>query len=230
MRDIAILVPSRGRPDRLSDMVTAALGLSAADTDLIAGIDDDDPERPGYLDLAEAVKSDRRVGWRYGPRTTLAGWINTLAAEFAPRYANLAFLGDDHMCRTPGWDVALLEALEAPGAILAYGDDLHQGANLPTALVISSAVVRAVGWMALPGAAHFYLDDAWKALAGPGAVYCPHVIIEHRHPDTGKVRTDVTYLEALPSWSNDKAVYDAWYAGQRADDMTAAREAVTSGG
>jgi len=228
MRDIAVLVPSRGRPDRLSDTITAALGLSAADTDLIAGIDDDDPEREGYLELADALKSDRRAGWRYGPRTTLAGWINALATEFAPFYRHLAFLGDDHMARTPGWDVALLEALETPGAVLAYGNDLHQGANLPTALVIPSAVVRALGWMALPGAAHFYLDDAWKDLAGPGAVYCPHVIIEHLHPDTGKSRTDVTYIEAMPAWAADEQVYRAWCdGGQRAKDAETARKAVT---
>ena len=225
MRDLAILMPSRRRPGRLSATITAALGLSAADTDLIAGIDDDDPEKPGYDELAAALRSDRRVGWRHGPRLTLGGWINKLALEFAPQYHALAFLGDDHMARTPGWDAALLTELDRPGAILAYGDDLFQSANLPTALVIRSAVVTALGWMALPGAAHYYLDDAWKALAGPDAWFCPHVIIEHLHPDTGKSATDTTYIEAVPSWGLDEAAFRAWYDGQRETDMETARKA-----
>jgi hypothetical protein len=120
-----------------------------------------------------------------GPRNNLAGWTNVLARHLAKDYRALASLGDDHLPRTPGWDLRLLEAIAGMGGTgFAYGNDLLQGAALPTAVVVSSNIVTALGWMCEPSMRHYCIDNVWKDL-GEGAgclAYLPDVIIEHLRP------------------------------------------------
>lgn len=227
MKDAAILVPSRARSAQLGEMISAALSTSAAQTDIIVAVDNDDPDGPAYAALEDSLRGEKRVTWLRGPRDTMAGWTNKMAGWYAGGYFALGSFGDDHFPRTPGWDAVLLDALETPGVIMAYGDDLHQGRRLPTAPLIRSAVVTALGWMALPGCSHYFIDDGWLALADGAAAYCQNVIIEHVHPDAGKAPRDATYAEALPHWQADESIYRAWYAGRRHEDIRIAREAAT---
>jgi hypothetical protein len=134
MKDLLVITPSRGRPQRLREMLDACLALSAADTDIVVGCDDD---LDGYRELAGRY-SDGRVRWFGGPRTGFAGWTNRLASRYTqadpdgdghlPRYRAFASLGDDHIPRTQGWDKLLLEAIDQMGGSgIAYGNDLFTG-------------------------------------------------------------------------------------------------------
>jgi hypothetical protein len=206
-------------------MITDALTTAGARTDIVVAVDDDDPDAAGYAALEHVLRGEEQVLWRHGPRDTMAGWTNTLAEELAPRYFALGSFGDDHHPRTLDWDTEFLGELSQPGIILAWGDDKHQHGNLPTAPLIRSAVVTALGWMCLPGVASKYCDDAWKALAGPYAVYRPDVIIEHVHPDAGKAPLDATYRQGNAHWASDEATYRYWLRFGLADDAETARKA-----
>jgi hypothetical protein len=107
------------------------------------------------------------------------------------------FMGDDHRPRTLGWDQTLLYAATTDGAGpgIAYGNDLLQGANLPTQVCIDARIVELLGNMAPPQLTHLYVDNYWKALGeGAGCLrYCHNVVIEHMHPVAGKAAMDAGY-------------------------------------
>jgi hypothetical protein len=225
MRDLLVIVPSRGRPERLRAMLDACLSLSEADTDIAVAFDDDDSD--AYPSLAASYGS-KRVWWFTGKRDTLAGWTNWVA--FGPgtggKYRAFASLGDDHLPWTPGWDRLLLEAIGGDGGEgIAYGNDLHQGDRLPTAPVISAGIVDALGWMCEPSLAHMYLDNVWADLgrAASCLAYVPGVVIEHLHPDAGKAVTDGTYAESLAGEEADRQAYERWRRDRMGIDVAKVR-------
>jgi hypothetical protein len=221
MKDLLVITPSRGRPQRLQEMLDACLALSKADTDIVVGCDDDDLN--SYRELVARNPGHGRVRWFVGPRTGWAGWTNRLAAHYTravpgvdgnlPRYRAFASLGDDHIPRTEGWDEVLLEGIDRMGGIgIAYGNDLFMGPNLPTAAVISADIVSALGWMCEPSLHHMYADNVWADVgrAAGCLAYVPDVVIEHVHFRAGKTPVDQVYATA-ESWTEaDKAAYLRW--------------------
>jgi len=221
MADLAILTPTRGRPQQFAELVKAVAATRGGGTITVwAGIDDDDESDYGRALAANLADTRPGVGLelRRGPRKSLSAWTNELAAEALaaadpPRY--LASLGDDHRPRTFGWDAKLIhaiEALEGPG--FAYGNDLFQGVKMPTAWVASAEVVRALGWMMLPGCAHMYVDNAILELgqASGRISYRSDVVIEHLHPLAGKASWDDSYREsnADERYVADRTAFKAW--------------------
>lgn len=148
MRDLLIITPTR-RPGNAQRLADAVRDTCTADTDLILGVDDDDG-RFAQMALGDAVVVR-------GPRATPGVWTNRLAGRYARHYRALASLGDDHLPITHGWDTALLKAIgDMGGTGCAYGNDIGQGEFLPTAPVISSDAVTALGWMFYPGCDRFF--------------------------------------------------------------------------
>jgi hypothetical protein len=214
--ELAIIVPSRGRPRQLRELLAAVADRSTTDVEVWVGLDEDDDadylaevaEHPGS-DLATAIK---------GPRRSLSGWTNYLAAHVMsqpapPRY--LASLGDDHRPRTYGWDQKLIHALKLFGGTgIAYPNDLLQGARLPTSWVVSSDIVQRLGWMMLPACAHMYVDNATLALgqALNRIAYLPDVVVEHEHPTAGKGEWDASYAESNSTsrYAADRAAFEEW--------------------
>jgi len=231
MTDLAILTPTRGRPRRFADMLEAVHRTAELDVQVWAGLDDDDPAVPDYDAVLTGLPFDRETYGERGPRRSLSGWTNHLAhlalnSSDPPRY--LASLGDDHHPRTPGWDRLLVEAIEEHGGPgIAYGNDLFQGANLPTAWVVSADIVRALGWMMLPTLAHMYVDGVTLQLgrAAGCITYCPGVVIEHLHPLAGKAAWDKSYrhTNSPASYEADQTAYEAWLRDGLAGDADRVR-------
>lgn len=150
-------------------------------------MDDDDPHLAEYQALGARVVVGERMG--------LGGTLNHYALEKASEYRVIGFLGDDHWPRTEGWEKLILDALPTTG--MCYGNDLLQGIALPTAVFMTTDIIRALGWMSPPGLRHLFIDDAWRAL-GYGAecmTYLNDVIIEHVHPFANKAPMDEGYVE-----------------------------------
>jgi hypothetical protein len=111
-------------------------------------------------------------------------------------------MGDDHLPRTQGWDKAFIQALKHNAGI-AYGDDLLQGENLPTAYATTREVVDELRGMTFPGCIHLYFDNFVKQLGIDlkSLKYLPDVIIEHLHPAAGKAKLDEGYERVnQPLW------------------------------
>jgi hypothetical protein len=184
-----ILVPTRGRPTNASEVLKAHKEFSCR-SDLLFVVDSDDAELVNYK---SAVGVENIVIVENTTRG-MAYPINAAAKMYQKDYDYFTFIGDDHRFRTPDWDVAFMRAIgERPG--LAYGNDLLQGENLPTAVMMSGAIVRALGGMVPPKLKHLYLDNFWKQLGADlgNFSYLPSVIIEHLHPVAGKAEWDEGY-------------------------------------
>ena len=204
MTDLAVLVPSRGRPKNVARLAEACARTCRASTILHFGFDEDDPELG--RNIAEAA------GCRVttGPRLGLAAWTNLLAAENldAPY---LGSLGDDMVPVTDGWDEKLITEVEHLGGGFAYPDDRRR-IDIPEAVIVDTRIVRALGWLALPACEHWYIDDVWADLGRPERItFARDVIVEHRHPHViGGDPHDQTYGDAAAHLAADTAAWQRW--------------------
>lgn len=226
MSELLFLVPSRGRPGKAQELIKAWFETMSGDSELLLLVDDDDPCLDEYLAIG-------LPGWatiQIGPRRPVAQLVNEVALEEADKHIAIGFMGDDHRPRTPKWDEAILEVLLELRSGVVYGNDLFQGRNLPTAVVITSDIVRALGWFSPPGLKHMYMDNAWLAL-GEGLkrlVYMPEIVIEHMHPMVGKAGWDEGYHAVNNSevYAHDKAVLAAWLKTSYTEDIARVKAAI----
>lgn len=187
MTDLVIVVPSRGRPEAVAELAQQCAKTCTADTVLLVAVDQDDPTLPQYQAPAGTT-----VFFTWSPPDAgHVGAINWAAARALADFRPFAIakLDDDHRPRTSGWDALLLDTLHDAGSGIAYGNDLLQGQNLPTAPAITADIIQALGWMGPPQLRHLYIDNFWKDLGEQADClhYLPSVVVEHMHPVAGKV-------------------------------------------
>lgn len=213
MPDLLVIVPSRGRPQNIARLLDAVKATCKLDTHLIIGVDDDDPELSRYEYVVKTAGGDS-ARLIHGPRKDLAGWTNYLAL------ANLdcpffASLGDDHVPVTPGWDKAHVRAImEMGGTGFAYPWDGTRE-DVPEAVIMSSDIVRALGWMCEPSLSHWYVDNVWADL-GRGAGCLRHlraVKVEHR------IQGDQTSADSGKKLAADRDAYYAWRRSRMEEDI-----------
>jgi hypothetical protein len=213
--DLLVIVPSRGRPQNIARLLDAVHATAKMRTHVHVAVDDDDPEleRYQYVIGQAAGDGDRLTA---GPRKGLAAWTNEIAVARAGEYPFLASLGDDHVPYTPGWDRALIRAIAGMGGTgFAYPWDGTRE-DIPEAVVMSSDIVAALGWMCLPGLSHWYVDNVWADL-GRGAGCLRHlraVKVEHAW------KGDQTSRESSEALTADRDAYYAWRRSQRMEQDT----------
>lgn len=201
-----VLVPTRGRPKNAAEVLQAHKEFSCR-SDILFVVDTDDDELVNYrsaVGVEYIVEVENKTRGMAYP-------INVAAKKYANEYEFFTFIGDDHRFRTPDWDVVLMRAI-GPRPGLAYGNDLLQGENLPTAVMMSAAIVRGLGGMVPPKLKHLYLDNFWKRLGEDlgNLSYLPGIIIEHLHPIAGKAEWDEGYraVNAREVYSFDALMFD----------------------
>lgn len=206
--ELLVIVPSRGRPENIARLLQAWKD-TGAEADLEVAVDSDDPSLDEYLSLDVTVT----VGMRKG----MVGTLNDRARVAATHARYLGFMGDDHRVRTLGWDKTVCAELAAMGTGFVYGNDLFQQAALPTAVFLTSDIVRALGYMVPPDLAHMYADNAWRDWGNAiGRLhYLPEVIVEHVHPQAGKADMDAGYEHVWPLMQRDAYAYAAYKADGR---------------
>lgn len=224
---ILTLCPTRGRPAQAAEVHRSFLAtIQGADTGLLFVVDEDDPSKFSYLEMDLPVMEVEGG--------SMAAALNQ-AAMFASQTQMatiLGFIGDDHRFRSKGWDQVIEQHLtEFPG--FAYGDDKLQGANLPTHVFVNETIIRALGWFALPGCRHLYLDNTWKELgeAADCLTYFPGITVEHMHPAAGKAKWDANYerVNSQAVYAADGAVFEAWRSSDQFQrDVDAVRRAAAS--
>ena len=183
-----VILPTRSRPENAERCINALKEHSVM-SDFIIAIDDDQADLYPRLD---------GVTYEVNPRLRMNGTLNLVASKYADKYETIYFLGDDHLVQTPNWDEYLSSAIASKGYGLAYGNDLLQGQRLATAVMMSTNIIKAVGYMAPPKLVHLYMDNYWMILGKElnSLWYFDKVIIEHLHPVAGKVGWDQQYMEA----------------------------------
>lgn len=217
MGDLVVLVPSRGRPENVARLEQAFKDTGAWDDPrchLVVCVDDDDPTLSEYVDRTESVLVVR-------PRLGLVGTLNEQAHWYAhvsllqPKY--IGFMGDDHHPGTPGWAERIRDELRDLGTGIAWGNDLFQGENLPTAVFMTVDIILTLGYMAPPCLRHLFADNAFKAWGeGIGRLrYLSDVVIEHLHPEANKSEWDEHYVRVNSGemYAADGAAWEQYRAG-----------------
>ncbi len=244
MAELIAIVPTRGRPHAVPELVDAFRETCTGPTRLLFAIERDDPAREAYeTAVIEAGNARPRVsayeptGVRLEYMVSSGGsMVSALNAAVDLVLPNrepvaIAFMGDDHRPRTKGWDTAYLDALTAkPGMV--FGNDRIQGMKLPTQVAMSTSLVRALGHMAPPVLTHMYVDDYWLqlGLAADCLTYLPDVTVEHLHPYAGTAEVDAGYLRvnAREMFDRDEKAFAAYWAEYADRDIAAARQVLVA--
>lgn len=213
--DLVVIVPSRGRPENVRQVIGAWDFTNAWDVaDLVVAVDADDPEIGGYRAIwAEDNALPARL-------TVLPAWkpmvhkLELVTHNLWHEYFAVGFAGDDHLPRTINWAKTYLAALRELGSGMVYSDDGYQGEKLSSEWAITSDVVRAWGRMVPAAVEHMYCDQALlELMQDAGAVrYLPHVQIEHLHPFAKKAASDEQYkrVNSSEQFAKDRRVYESW--------------------
>ncbi len=229
MSDLAVIVPSRGRPQNIADLVDCWTKTSSGLSRLLVVVDDDDPALSGYLDLRLSERAPDVTLLALEAPGSMVAALNAAAVPAAGRHWALAFFGDDHRPRTHGWDARCVEALLELGTGIVSGPDGYRTDQLPTWCAMTSNIVRTLGYMAPPSLVHMYVDNVWQTLGTALGKYrfLPDVLIEHLHPLAGKSAMDAGYarVNSAGVYARDEAAYVAWVR----DDLPGAVERLRFG-
>lgn len=237
MRELAVIVPTRGRPENILKVIGAWDFTNAWDhADLVLAVDQDDPELAGYRALFEETRNPDtdeplfslvvRDVWQ-----PMAYKLNAVAEALAlsRTYFALGFAGDDHLPQTIGWAARYLTVLHEMGTGMVYGDDGYQGAKLSTEWAITADVVTALGGRMVPAPVeHMYSDNSIMDLFnGAGAIrHLPEVRVEHFNPYAGgKAPMDAQYkrVNSREQYKTDRLDYERWKRTGLAADVAAVR-------
>ena len=193
-----VIIPARGRPDKAETAFAALKELSRI-SDFMIGLDDDDAHN--YPEIDGVIRE-------VNPRLKMNGTLNLLVGKYQDKYETITFMGDDHLVRTEGWDEKLYETIKNRGFGISYANDLFQGENLPTMVMMSTNISKTLGFFAPPKLIHLFMDNFWKLLGQVlGCLdYKADVVIEHMHFMAGKSQVDAQYQEVN---SKDVSNHDA---------------------
>lgn len=238
MPDLAILVPTRGRPENIRKVISAWDFTNAWDhADLVLVADADDPEIQGYRDVVAEFDNGAPDGQTALGLVEVTEWmpmvhkLNAVAHEaatggtvfFPSRYFALGFAGDDHLPQTIGWAKRYLDVLRELGTGMVYGDDGYQGRKLSTEWAVTADVVRELGRMVPAPVEHMYCDNSMMDLFGGAKAmrHLPEIRIEHMHPYAGKAETDAQYdrVNHRDQFKKDRRAYESWLASGLGPDV-----------
>ena len=182
-----VIIPSRSRPENITRAINA-LKENSVISDFCVALDDDDEANYPRID---------GVIYEVNPRLRMNKTLNLVANKYADKYETIFFMGDDHNPTTKAWDETLYGPIKSIGYGLSYGNDLLQGQALATAVMMSTNIIKAIGYMAPPELIHLFMDNFWMRIGSTikSLWYFDAVIIEHLHYINGKATQDEQYKE-----------------------------------
>lgn len=228
---IVTIVPTRGRPEAIGQLIHWFRRTTVIRShELLVLVDNDDPMLPDYLYEQNKLQRDDpqpNVTFWIGERAPIARLLDDhsirACADYESTLRYVGFMGDDHRPRTPHWDQ---DILTTPTPAIVYGDDLYQGVRLPTAVWMSTDIIRAINKFCPPNCKHMELDSYWRdlGLATGTLKYIEGMIIEHLHPAAGKAQMDEGYARvgSTEAYQADHLAYEQYrYSQGFANDICA---------
>jgi len=209
--DISLILPTRERPTQARQALDSVARTAdrPRQLEVILYVDLDDVPSHGI------EHPDLKVVKLIRPRAKMGAMTQACYAASAGRYVML--LNDDVVCRTAGWDAAILARLEqyADDVALVWGNDLFRGATLPSHPILARTACAIMGGVCPQKYHRDYIDahiyDVFCALRRLGhdrLVYLPDVVFEHMHVEAGKAPFDNTAVKQRKT--DDELTYIAW--------------------
>lgn len=197
-----IILPTIYRPESLKRFVQAYVQTDASLPVWVVM----DENNFGFYHGIELPPTFRRV--RVTPGTRI-GDIFNIILKHHPNEDFYGIMADDVVPTTFRWDIMLREAC-LPNKI-AWGLDGGHDETLPRHPFIGGALVRNLGFLAVPGLKHWFVDNAWRDIAQAleCGEYRPEIRMTHLHYTSGQSAQDRTYSQQ-PDPRADEIMYNVW--------------------
>lgn len=224
MPNLAIMVPVRGRKANCERLIKAYHDTTEM-ADMYVILDPDDVATYDGVDWGRAKQCILDPRGMIGPKRNFA------ARALMDNYAALMCAEDDIVPGPSGWDTTLMNALaDMGGTGMIYPND-DRRTDIPENVLISSDIVRALGWFCEPSMQHYYIDNVWADIGhGAGCLkLVPEVMFENFHytmRKSGITQHDRTYSEAEKLGPADAAAYASWRQFRMAADIATVKAAV----
>lgn len=219
---LALLLPTRGRPDNLIRFYNSAMETAAypEQVGVFVAIDDDDDSYDEMFDSPPMNMTLFKV-----KRQTLSKYWNDCYEKAKDDYVIFGHMGDDIVFQTEGWDSIIRSKFNDVEDKIAFvfGDDgsPHNG-KFGTHGFIHKRWVDTVGYFVPPYFSSDYndtwLNDVAKAIGRH--IHVP-ILTEHMHPDFDKAEFDKTHQERVERHKRDNVgqLYDS-LADERERDIS----------
>lgn len=203
------ILPSLGRPER-----AARVAEAAPDAPILLRLHWGDQR----LDDYQSVMWPKAWKVSIQKRQSLADSLNW-ALERYPKERSYGFLADDTIPSPDGWWERLEEA--ADRRYIAYPNDGVHGKDLCTHHCVGGDLMRLVGWWALPGLVHSFLDTVWFTIGYNTKLlrYVPEVLFDHAHPVNSGAEMDETYRFGQSHFKKDAEVFSRWTKSPEAEGL-----------
>ncbi len=215
MKRIAVLLPTRNKPEELSRIIKE-IGATSTLADLYFYVADDDPKLAEY---EHVPLPDHVFGIIGGPQLGFSRAINHLAnaALTTMPYDVIMRCEDDFYFERPGWDEAYLAAMPTDLVALVWCNYVLKG---PLAEPHTGAIGRrwyeTLGYFSLPTLRHYFCDNVLLDLgrAIGRAIYLETPFINHKHNGQDQRKFDEK-RDLAPSgiWHTDAPPYKEWREG-----------------
>jgi len=209
VKKIAVICPSRSRPNNIKEVISSFYDCKSSLSDIYFVIDSDDTSNyEKYTSNIGIIKYEKNNDSR-----GVVAPMNYGASKLSKQYEYLYFMGDDHRFRTKDWDNIFVENMNAMDNIgIIYPNDLLQGSMLASSHLISSNIVKILGHFYNPIFTHLCSDNSIMSIGhGLNRIkYLENVVIEHLHPFSGKSQWDDLY-RTVNSENMNKKDREAWH-------------------
>lgn len=169
-----ILLPTRGRRQRLETDFLAGYKATGATEPVFLLLDDDDYHNYSDFPLPSNWWS------RVYPRARCIEQVNRAFRDF-PNERYYAVMTDDVVPETPGWDQELKRACQPH--YVAWGNDGYWGYQVAGLPFIGGDLVRFLGWVLHPGFQHYFSDCVTAEIAISAGLdrYRDDIVTRHAH-------------------------------------------------
>ncbi|MEK6791515.1 MAG: glycosyltransferase family 2 protein [Deltaproteobacteria bacterium] len=231
MIDLSILLPTRGRPDRLKALFESLISTTAKvrALEVVLYLDENDAQSRAVV--CPELNITRVIRPHGAP---MGAMVRECFEASSGRLVML--MNDDAAIRTNGWDAAMLQAFEGfpDGVALVYGNDLDQGARVPTFPAMPRFACGIIGGPCPPDYLNLHIEshifdifNRLKALGHDRIRYLDDVVFEHMHYTVGKSGVDATYVKKDPG--HDDMLFIGYAEERRHAALSLARHIAATG-
>lgn len=215
-KPILIVLASRGRPEKIEEFYESWRKTTDGYSEVLTCLDDNDP-------LLSKYEKHRDILIDVSNNSSTCDKYNRVFKKYG-NYKYYYMVGDDHRIRTSNWEKIFMDKVESSGGKgVCYGNDLMYGEKLSTAAFVSGNMLRAIGYLAIPGLIHMFVDRFWMELgkAYGKLFYFPDVVVEHMHFSVGKSPVDSVYLSVNNKrvYEHDEKIFLMWEKEQKKKDI-----------
>jgi hypothetical protein len=202
---ISVVLPSRARPERLSDLLES-ISLTATDAtklEVVILLDDDDS-----VNYSQVKTYNIRCNFIVGNSGRTMGELNQ-ECIFNAKGDVIFFSNDDVIFRTLGWDSIVSEniSLMPDSRYIFYPNDLFKGSRLCTFPIMDRKFLLEnldiIPACYLGAFMDLHIMDIFQAYSGGSKIiYLPNVVCEHQHYRKDPKLLDDTYSKR-DRWGDD---------------------------